>query len=348
MENTLMERSNSANEQLAQELFIEPKELIQWDSLDSGWNKIALSSEQVDPFCCLTSWQLSFHEVFSPIRRLLIKESSGSIIAFAEEISTDGSVALTPIEAHWMFGSPLLGPDAIDLLIETFGDLDNYYGSNFPRIFISGISDQGEEILEQSLVQALKLDAQVYDMTVECSASLDGGLDGFLSRRSKRHRRNLRKQTNRARSKEVRFERHRPESIVGAHAVYVRMISVEFASWKGVGKCGMAESPSKEYYEAMLKRLSVSKDARVIFARHEDQDIGYIFGGMAENIYRGQQFSFDQKWSSDSIGNLLQLEQVKWLCEEGANRYDLGPVMEYKKHWTENTVKNHTWVLEKR
>ena len=52
-------------------------------------------------------------------------------------------------------------------------------------------------------------------------------------------------------------------------------------------------------------------------ALHEGKDIGFIFGSMAGQIYRGQQFSFDDSWSHASIGNVLQTEQIKWLCEEG-------------------------------
>ena len=32
------------------------------------------------------------------------------------------------------------------------------------------------------------------------------------------------------------------------------------------------------------------------------------------------------------------VEQIRWLGEEGATRYDMGPWMEYKPHWTEQTV----------
>ena len=52
-------------------------------------------------------------------------------------------------------------------------------------------------------------------------------------------------------------------------------------------------------------------------------------------MYRGQQFSFVDTWRSESIGNLLQLEQLRWLCEEGVPRYDMGPMMDYKRSWTE-------------
>ena len=75
--------------------------------------------------------------------------------------------------------------------------------------------------------------------------------------------------------------------------------------------------------------------ARVIIARHSERDIGFIFGGVTNGIYRGQQFSFADAWRKASIGNLLQLEQIRWLCEEGATRYDMGPMMDYKRHWTE-------------
>ena len=51
-----------------------------------------------------------------------------------------------------------------------------------------------------------------------------------------------------------------------------------------------------------------------------------------------QQFSFDEDWRRHSIGNLLQYEQVKWLCEEGFAGYDMGPVMDYKFHWTEQCL----------
>ena len=73
---------------------------------------------------------------------------------------------------------------------------------------------------------------------------------------------------------------------------------------------------------------------------------------MARNVYRGQQFSYDDEWDRYSIGNLLQIEQIKWLCEEGATRYDMGPLLDagmgYKSHWTEKRFRIETWLLEKK
>ena len=118
-------------------------------------------------------------------------------------------------------------------------------------------------------------------------------------------------------------------------AVYARVLDVERRSWKGLGRCGMAESPSREFYHVMLRRLGAARGGRVIFATHDGDDIGFIFGCVGSGVYRGQQFSFVDTWRPDSIGNLLQLEQLRWLCEEGVARYDMGPMMDYKRSWTE-------------
>jgi len=45
---------------------------------------------------------------------------------------------------------------------------------------------------------------------------------------------------------------------------------------------------------------------------------------------------------------MLQLEQIRWLCEENMTRYDMGPMMEYKTHWTEEQRVVETWVLQRK
>jgi CelD/BcsL family acetyltransferase involved in cellulose biosynthesis len=41
----------------------------------------------------------------------------------------------------------------------------------------------------------------------------------------------------------------------------------------------------------------------------------------------------------------MQLEKIRWLCEEGVSRYDMGPLMDYKRHWTEKKAVVETRVL---
>lgn len=252
------------------------------------------------------------------------------------------------MEAHWLFGCPLLGADAVELLDEATHDLARHIPSRGPKLsfLISGIRPRGA--LYTKLRQRFQHRFGFHKLISEtqCGASLAGGLDGFLSRRSSNHRRNLKKQSQRALKKGVYFERHSPINESQANSIYERIIEVEKGSWKGIDECGMAEQPARRYYHIMLKRLALSGSARIIMARHGDRDIGFIFGGIASNIYRGQQFSFSENWNRSSIGNLLQLQQISWLCEEGIRRYDMGPVMGYKHHWTEKKFNIEAWFMK--
>ncbi len=114
----------------------------------------------------------------------------------------------------------------------------------------------------------------------------------------------------------------------------------------------MDQEPSTSFYKKMIHRLASTNSARIIFAKQGEQDIGYIFGGLAGRVYRGQQFSYANDWREYSIGNLLQSEKIQWLCEERCRRYDMGPVsgpkMEYKRHWTEKQGHLQSWMLVRR
>jgi hypothetical protein len=318
----------------------------------SNWAKLAERTNQADPFCCTPTWQLSYHEAFSPSRRLYIKEGNNGIIAFTEKVFQSGEVYLTPIEPLWLFGNPLLGDDSIELLCEALSDFETTCKPCFPKIAISGIRPRGVLYSRLNTVFGAKFTLAHHSSGIQCAASLAGGLDGYLSRRSGEHRHKLKIILKRSVDKNICFERVTPSPALDHESIYSRMLTVERTSWKGINQCGMTEEPAKSFYGIMLKWLIISNSARVIFAKHEDKDIGFIFGGMSADIYRGQQFSFDEQWKEYSIGNLLQLEQIKWLCETNARRYDMGPLlgprMGYKTHWTEKKFNMETWVLGKK
>jgi len=320
--------------------------LQNWERPDSNWNRAAFDPGHVDPFCCRTEWQLSFHEGMEPAN-FIVRETPGSAAIFNKLHYSEGQQYFGPVESHWMFGCPLLGAESMDLLQELMAELEPR--DTTENIFlISGLEPKG--LLYNGLVRrfASSCDFGQGREEIQCSASLDGGLDGYLSRRSSKHRRSLRKQMNKAKRAGVYFERHKPSSPEQAAAIYARMLAVEESSWKGINRCGMTVGRSRKYYDVMLRRLALSGNGRVMFARHEDRDIGFIFGGLAGCFYRGQQFSFADDWKSFSIGNLLQLEQITWLCEEGVQRYDMGPLMEYKTHWTEIMTPLLTLMLRPR
>lgn len=306
------------------------------DHVDSAWNRAVQVARHGDPFSCRSEWQLSFHDVFAPQRSLHVETSGDAAIAFAGRVDARIGTLLEPVEASWLFGCPLLGDGATDMLralVErtcrpTFGP---------PHVLVSGILPRGR--LRHDLARAFRgsHEAMLLQPTELAIASLRGGLDGWLSRRSARVRRNVRAAARRAHDNGVVFERHAPRTVEAADAVYRRMLAIEESSWKGIGRCGMAEPPSRQFYALLLRRLAAGGLARVVIARRDpDGDIGFIFGGMHRGIYRGQQFSFRESWRAASLGNVLQLEKVRWLGEQGATRYDMGPMMDYKAHWTES------------
>lgn len=112
-------------------------------ALLKSWTRTALSTHQVDPFCCTPPWQLSFHDAFAPERKLLIQESSNTLLLFAERRFSEEDIVLAPIEESWLFGCPLLGKHSVELLADQIKVIQRHYHPTFPRIVISGIRPTG-------------------------------------------------------------------------------------------------------------------------------------------------------------------------------------------------------------
>lgn len=315
-------------------------------NFEATWDRLARLAPQPDPFCATTHWQLAYREALEPHRPIVVRSCADGLIQFAEYDGPNGKV-FVPIERNWLFGCNVLGPAGADLLQRFLSERRTEDGARV--VLVSGIDPGGPLASELRSTLSARYGLSPFRKEVQCAASLEGGLDGFLSRRSANLRRNLRRYGSRAAEAGIQFERHHPTTDIQAEAVFARMLAVELKSWKGIDRCGMESPAMTRFYSAMLRRLAGSDDARVMFATRDGEDIGFIFGGMSDGIYRGQQFSFDDEWSAFSIGNLMQVEQVRWLCEEGARRYDLGPLlgpsMEYKYSWTEVHLPIEAWLI---
>lgn len=322
-------------------------------ALTHQWERIALRTSQVDPFCSAPTWQLAFHDGEGSQGYLLVEGDRESMIAFAlKHISggnLPGGLYLAPLESAWCFGCPVLGPHGVDWLVQALEFAQTLLKQPVNAL-VSGIRPKGRLAHElQKTFGKRKYRILKHNNGCQASASLQGGLDGFLSRRSGNFRSKLKKSIKMAANAGIYFERVFPDTPEFARQAYGRILLVERQSWKGMGHCGMNEPGAREFYACLTMRLTALKRARIIFARHENKDIGFIFGGMAGRIYRGQQFSFADTWRKYSIGNLLQREKLLWLCESGAVRYDMGPIddgaMRYKYFWTEQKRLHETWAI---
>lgn len=303
------------------------------DGVVGCWDALAARSGAPDPSCCGPVWQVT---ALACSRRagapVFLRQSGDSQIAFALSASPSG-LRFGPLEAHWGFGSPLLGPRAIDLL---FDMIDQLRGAALPdpiTIDIPGLQPGG---LHERWIAAACPDRDLVVQDPHAAASLDGSLDGWMSRRSPNFRRNLQRAQRAADGHGVGFERHAPLTAQQARAVYRRMLDIEMRSWKGPAREGLLAIP--EFYGMLLAAYARRAAARVIIARAGGEDIGFCFGGLSGGIYRGQQTSYVEAWRAFSLGVLMHLETARWLCDDGASLQHFGPAqpgMAYKARFCE-------------
>lgn len=312
------------------------------------WERLAFGADLADPFCSGPQWQLSCQETFEPWRRIYLKSADNSLLVLSEMRDDQGNGILMPLDSDWLFGTTLLGPESPDLLEEALAELRQLYNPCLLVVYLSGIEENADFAAFARRFRKNCL-FHLHNESVQCMASLAGGLDGFLSRRSAHHRAKIRRAWRRARSEGIVFERFNPENPALALQLYQRMLAVEERSWKGLGHCGMTEPAPRQFYANLLRRTSQTGMARIIIASRDGRDIGFIFGSIGGATYRGQQFSHDLDFARYSPGHVLQLEMIDWLCEEGLERYDLGPCsgpgMQYKCHWIDHVRPIRTWAL---
>jgi hypothetical protein len=216
--------------------------------------------------------------------------------------------------------------------------------SSCSTAIVSGLTEDGpqRDALERELPR--RWERRRGTPTVRHVASLDGGVDGFLGRRSRELRKTIRKTARLAADAGITFE-HVTVGRADAIALYDRIQHIEATSWKSVEGVGIGAGPMRPFYGLMLPRLCAHGQQRTIFARLGDRDVGYILGAVFEGEYRGLQFSYDDEHSRLGLGGLLQLQQVTELCAEGVARYDLGTEMDYKRRWAEEAMETEMLVL---
>ncbi|MBR3663244.1 MAG: GNAT family N-acetyltransferase [Desulfovibrio sp.] len=339
-------------QELSPDVLFEPLPKEGQEKREQLWLHAARCCDLPDPYCSEPDWVMSYHASHGSARPVLMLFEHGNAIILAQEnMANDQPVFVSP-ESSWLYDRPLLGADPIPLFFRAVDLIEKRFGkSQMPPIILGGIWPHHPLSNELLFNLGHMFSFYLYTQGKQCAASLEGGIDGFLSRRSPNFRAKLKKAVRKAREAGVSYERVSPASEADVDKTFGRMLTVETQSWKGHEDNGLLHPLAGNFYKELLQRQAKRGTGRVIFARHENTDIGFIFGGLTGVIYRGQQFSYDLNWKAFSIGNTLQYEQILWLCEEGALRYDMGPIsgpkMGYKAHWTELIFPLESWILRR-
>ena len=322
---------------------MQPLTLTEFEACRESFDALVEEDPQLDRYCSRTEWILPFHRAFHPERELCLYRSSQGFLALASNHHPGIGRHLEALECMWGFGCPLVGPGAAGLLEEVLaGWPDHPFG---PPVVLTGVPLTGP--LARELVERLHrfYELRIVDLVSRYAASLEGGIDGYLSRRSSAFRRNLRSARRKVGASGIRFRRVGAVSSRDLPELYRRILRIERLSWKAGSANPADQGCMKEFYSEMLPRLARRDGLRVIFAERDGRDVGYVDGAVVGDHYRGLQFSFDVRLSKLSLGNVLQYQMLTWLCEDGFATYDLGSQSAYKRRWAEEGPPTATVLL---
>ena len=296
----------------------------------------------IDRFCSSSAWILAATAALMPPRAAFSFRGASGYFAAMRGVHPAGFPYVEPVELAWGLASPLIGRDAVGLVAEVVPLLAGR--RDWQLAIFSGLTVTGPQRRALDTTLPARWERRRGQPTIRHVASLEGGIDGFLARRSRDLRKNLRKSLRAAKDAGMTFESVRA-SEAEANALYERVQAIEARSWKSREGVGIHAGPMRAFYGAMLPRLCALGQQRTFFARIGDQDVGYILGAVMVGEYRGLQFSYDAELAQFGVGGLLQYHQVVELCEEGIARYDLGTEMDYKRRWAEDIMETEMLVL---
>jgi len=296
----------------------------------------------IDRFCSSTAWILPAHEALMGEREPWILRGDDGWVATARVQRQGGAWFLEPLELAWGLACPIVG-DPIEVAPAFI--VAAAATSGWDGMLLAGLAAGSEH--ERAIIAALPHGWRWGrgPTTQRFVASLDGGVDGFLGRRSRNFRKALRAAERDAAAHGITFEEVIATTPDQALAALDRAMAVEQRSWKGQAGVGVAEGPMRDFYTGMVPRLATHRRLRLIVARHADRDVAFVLGGVFAGEYRGLQFSFDDAYRRFSLGNLLQLQQIERLVDEDVLTYDLGTAMAYKERWAETVFETEVLVV---
>jgi hypothetical protein len=295
----------------------------------------------IDLVCSRSAWQLSFHDAFAPERPLWFAARDDACVLLAEHPGLEGPSYLEPLENSWSFAAALLGSQAPSLLAEGLKE------TSVP-VLLLGLPMDRSRLAPLARILGESWGARTLEPTTRFVASLEGGLDGWLGRRSRSFRRNLRALERRVSDTDIEFERIPAPALEALDALYAVVLDVEARTWKAADGGGAGDEPMRGFYAGMWRRLAAAGQLRVLLARRADRVVGYLHGALVGRRFRGLQLSIDDAERELGLGNALQLEMLRWLCEEGATDYDLGGYSAYKSRWAEEGLRTFGLLLRPR
>jgi hypothetical protein len=307
------------------------------------WDEAVRVTPDIDHFCSASPWVFSAHQGLMGRRRAWVIKSGGGWAGLAFGEHPAHGIYLEPLEALWGFACPFVGPDPGAVAAEVLALLRGV--PDWQLLLASGLGPRSPLLLRFAQ-EGLKVgQLGVAGVTTRLRARLDGGLDGYLSRRTGGFRRNLARARRKADAAGVVYTVVDDVGADDVDALWQRVLEVELRSWKGEDGVGIESGRMKAFYELMLPMLACGGSLRLVFASIDGVDVAYHFGGVWGDLYRGLQQSFDNRFRHLSLGTLTHARMVEAVCREGCRLYDLGQAIGYKERWSESSMTTVTLAI---
>ncbi len=299
----------------------------------------------VDPWCSGPDWVLPVASAFAPEAEPLVLEADGAGFALLARhpVQSTGDI-IAGLEPLWGFAAPIIGTD----LPQVSQELASWLGSQqgWDRLVLPGLPDDGD--LVRTLAYHLQENGQL-GIAVGITRqiiNLSDGVDAWLQRRRPAFRRNLRNADRKGSEAGLSIVQLDPSASTSSD-LFSRLLTIERQSWKGQASDGIASQEMGAFYQKLIQRLAKRSRLRISVAQLDGADVGYILGGVRNGRYRGLQLSYVESAQHLSVSHLLQLSEIKQLCENGVDTYDMGMDMEYKRRWSDQEETSVVLVLDR-
>lgn len=302
---------------------------------------LADRTPRIDPWCSGPDWFVSAHHAFSEgATPLTWSEAETGAVLLSNFQTDDGAVVIAGLEPMWGFSCPLLGPNLPDLAEFATDHLRGIDGWDI--CMIAGLPL--DEDLARAMAQPFSALGEVQAVygIVRQVADVTSGHAAWFDERSAKFRKTIRQSARRAEAAGVRFV-----DVSNDADAYQRCVQIEGTSWKGMTEDGITSPGMHRFYELMTERLQRQGRFRATVAMVEDEDVGFIFGGIRNQRYRGLQLSFAESVRSLSISHLLQHHTLQAVIDEGAHMYDMGMDMEYKQRWATHEEPSMSLIIRR-
>ncbi len=311
-------------------------------------DKIA-ETQGIDQFCSSSAWIMSAYEAFAQddASPWIFEGDAGYAALYQSWHERIGRFA-QPFEASWCLASPFATTEPTELAEEFFREM-HARRTEWDLLFLSGLPRDSVIYAELATIFSSHYFVGIGPGVLRHRASLEGGVDGYLSRRKSKFRANFRRLGRRAEDDGVQVEMYSASgedaSSVDWMTLYDRMLDLETQSWKGQEQSGIQDEHMRKFYRFMIPRLVAQGSLRIMFLTLDGEDIAFIFGAVSQGLYRGLQVSFHDAYRKLSPGNLAQIHMIQYLCDEDVKTYDLGSELEYKYDWAEDVLETVPLVI---